>query len=304
MFDIKNLRKELQMDYVDMFGNAYQVLPKLNTYANNDNLYVGLDFFDQEFEYWAPYADVTVNVGSLPFLESAIDINNNGSKILSLLLDNDFGELTGRSIQSGFCTFPIFRFNANKLKEIDPVFFGKYAKAHGKTVEKCTLLNDQIADAKRTSGLFVFDDELLIGENYETLNGYLWALDGLVDRLTNPQEMENINFFADYNLQTGEIKLISTFDTPVADGECNKSIEVSLSEVEKAELISAMEHYCQSRYSGKSCLEFLNQERTMDGLKCIDVSEDKASLSRLIIDAKQKSDSFAQHTADLSVPER
>ena len=120
-----------EMEYVDLFGEHIRVHPKINMYANNNNLYVGLDYFDKEFVCWEPYCDVTVNVRKLPFLESAIDTNNNGDRILKFLVDQGFGELTSKVQPSGFSVFPVFRFNPDKLREIDPVMFSEYEKAAG-----------------------------------------------------------------------------------------------------------------------------------------------------------------------------
>lgn len=147
---MKDFNKELQMDYTDVFGGTYKVLPKLNSYLDNNNLYVGLDFYEEEGGFWAPYADVTVNVGRLPFLESAIDTNNNGQKIVDFLVENGFGELTDKVIPSGFCVFPVFRFNADKLKAIDSEFFKEYAKQYG--VSERSPLNDQIQKADQKDG--------------------------------------------------------------------------------------------------------------------------------------------------------
>ena len=117
------------LNYTDSYGETYQVKPTLNTYLVNSNLYVGLEYLDQECNAWLPYADVTVNIDSLPFLESAIDTNNNGPNILAFLTSNGFGSLTGYVQPSGLCAFPVFRFNADKLKEIDAEIFTEYEKA-------------------------------------------------------------------------------------------------------------------------------------------------------------------------------
>lgn len=139
---------EFVFEYNDRFGVTYQVMPNMNTYLNNDNLYLGLDFYDTDCQAWLPYADVTVNVGALPFLESAIDTNNNGNDILDFLVKNGFGELTGAAIKSGYCEFPVFKFNEDKLKEVDSFAFELYAKAHNK--ELCSLDN-VIIEAKHKS---------------------------------------------------------------------------------------------------------------------------------------------------------
>lgn len=146
---VKNNGRDQEMIYVDQFGYPNRVVPKINTYANNNNLYVGLDGYDDEYSCWDPYCDVTVNVGKLPFLESAIDTNNNGNKIIAFLEHNGFGRLTGKMLPSGYCWFPVFRFNAEKLKEIDAVGFAAYEKAHGRDAK---TLEEQIDAAEKGKG--------------------------------------------------------------------------------------------------------------------------------------------------------
>lgn len=57
------------------------------------------------------YSDVTVNLDSERSAGCQfIDTNNNGDQILDWLEENKFGERTGRTGKSGFCTYPEFNF--------------------------------------------------------------------------------------------------------------------------------------------------------------------------------------------------
>lgn len=140
--------KSLEMQYKSRWGSTVTVVPTLNTYLQNNNLYVGLEFFEKEYGCWEPFTDVTVNVGKLPFLESAIDTNNNGDAIIHFLVQNGFGELTDKFIPSGFCVYPVFRFNEEKLREIDNETFEQYASLVGprKNIES------QISEANKLKG--------------------------------------------------------------------------------------------------------------------------------------------------------
>lgn len=138
----------------DSYGDEVEVIPKLNMYRDNDNLYIGLDSFDEDLEGWDSYCDLTVNLFELPYLESAVDITYSGEEKIKFLTENGFGEPTGQTIASGFCVFPVFRFNEDKLKEIDPVLFAQYAKAHGKEIEQHSSLNEQIKDAEQKADSF------------------------------------------------------------------------------------------------------------------------------------------------------
>ena len=126
-------------EYDSEYGGKYIVAPKLATYLENDNIYVGLNFYDEEYTCWDSFSDVTVNIVPMPYLYSAIDTNNNGDSIVDFLEENGFGESTGKYVQSGYCMYPVFRFNEDKLKEIDPDVFADYAKSHG--MDKVSLDN-------------------------------------------------------------------------------------------------------------------------------------------------------------------
>lgn len=147
-------KNSLEMQYKTFWGATETVVPKLNTYVENNNLYVGLDCFDSDFEDWVPFTDVTVNVGKLPFLESAIDTNNNGNAIIDFLVKNGFGELTEKAIPSGYCVFPVFRFNEEKLREIDNDMFEQYASLVGprKDIESQISKANEIKDSQNPAG--------------------------------------------------------------------------------------------------------------------------------------------------------
>lgn len=109
--------------YTDNYGDDNDVRLVLDMYRDNNNLFVGLEEHDEEFDFWDSYCDVTVNIVRLPFLESAINMNYGGQEKIDFLVKNGFGEPAGYSLSSGFCTYPVFRFNADKIKELDPAFF-------------------------------------------------------------------------------------------------------------------------------------------------------------------------------------
>ena len=115
------------------YSGTYQVVPKLGIYENGHNLYLCLDAFDQDFGGYDFFADITVNLdyGTMPYLHSAIDTNNNGQEVIEFLEKNGFGQSTGVRLPSGYISFPMFQFNEQKLREIDPQVFEEYAKNYG-----------------------------------------------------------------------------------------------------------------------------------------------------------------------------
>lgn len=132
-----------------------------------------------------------------------------------------------------------------------------------------------------TESLFVFDDELIVDDDNQTINGYLWAMDALVDRLPVSDEKFNINFYADYDVVSGNITVCSTYLMDENGTKGQKIVPVPLEDSEKAVLVDAMEAYCQATHS-MSCLELVNDIRTSNGLNAISINksqtlEDKIS---------------------------
>lgn len=125
--------------------------------------------------------------------------------------------------------------------------------------------------ATELSTKFIFDDEILINDDRQSVNGYLWAVDYLVDKLPSSQEMENINFYADYNVLTGNVKIQASFYVPDENGktgERNEIVEVELTPQEKTELSEVLQAYCKTRYL-QTCLEFVNEIRRDENLPII-----------------------------------
>lgn len=132
----------------------------------------------------------------------------------------------------------------------------------------------------------VFEDDIYLDDDYERLSGYLWAVDGLVDRLSSAESMDNINFYADYAVRTGEVELISTYYTLVDGAEVQKVVSLPLTDEEKAMLVNGLEGYCQQEYK-QSCLEYINEARDANRLPLIETSS-KSSLAVQIESAEGK----------------
>lgn len=125
--------------------------------------------------------------------------------------------------------------------------------------------------ATELSTKFIFADEILINDDRQSVNGYLWAVDYLVDKLPSSQEMENINFYVDYNVLTSDIKLQASFYVPDENqktSEKNEIVEVELTPQEKIELTEVLQSYCKTRYL-QTCLEFVNKIRRDENLPII-----------------------------------
>ena len=96
------------------WGKEHPITFSLSRYAENGNLRVAL--ITHEDGYPEPWSTLTVNLRIKCEENCAfIDINNNGREIISWLLENNLGLLTGREIRSGFCVYPEFIFFPDEL---------------------------------------------------------------------------------------------------------------------------------------------------------------------------------------------
>ncbi len=104
---------------LNAWGKDHPITFRLNHYADNGNLYVGM--VTHEDGYAEPWSDLTVNLDVKCAEDCAfIDTNNNGEQILLWLIQNKLGDLTGRMQPSGFCLFPEFKFNMDELMKYVP----------------------------------------------------------------------------------------------------------------------------------------------------------------------------------------
>ena len=100
------------------YGKDHPMTFELANYADNGSLYVGL--ITNEAGYAEPWSNLTVNLRGSKWCEpncAYIDVNNNGDGIIDWLVDNGFGNVTEKLGVSGFCVYPEFRFNMEKLME-------------------------------------------------------------------------------------------------------------------------------------------------------------------------------------------
>ena len=92
----------------------------LNSYIDNDNLYVGLESRSKENPgCWESYTDITVNLNSLPPFHAYVDNRACNRHVYDFLTNNRIAEPAGFEYQG----FRMFRFNPDRLKELAPEQF-------------------------------------------------------------------------------------------------------------------------------------------------------------------------------------
>lgn len=109
---------EKTMKLHSQFGGEYEVSLEISRYLNNGCIYIGLVTNEEGFP--EPYGDLTVNLeGRVPDYCGYVDINNM-PELERFMEENDLGEFTGLTKRSGFCKYPLYLFNVDKLREMCP----------------------------------------------------------------------------------------------------------------------------------------------------------------------------------------
>ena len=94
------------------FDRDVEVFFTLTRYSMNNNLCINMVEVNE-----GPWSTLTTNFDvALAPNEAFVDTNNN-TGIAEILVENGIAEPTGKGIKSGFCTYPLFKFNLDKVEE-------------------------------------------------------------------------------------------------------------------------------------------------------------------------------------------
>ena len=107
--------------------HQYKVRIKVRVYINNGNMFIGLVSDNRAQE---SFADITVNLDHImaPFQAC---INNYGpgqEDAIDFLERYGLATPTGQIFDSGFVSVPVYQFDMEKLKELDPQGVENYLK--------------------------------------------------------------------------------------------------------------------------------------------------------------------------------
>ena len=130
-------------EIVDSFGDSIEVEAELflcNTYdfMGNKMPGLGIQLYDvDEDGFRGPYATLTQNFGEFLSARDCAYIDTNNCSFARQLLAMGFCEDTGFTKQSGFCTYPLWKFDRNFLIEIDVNgVYGAYEKKFEEYMEQ------------------------------------------------------------------------------------------------------------------------------------------------------------------------
>ena len=122
-------KTEGTLELKTQFGTTENVTLTVNTYVDNNSLYVGMTTAEDGFP--EPYGDVTVNLlSSVPPYCAFVDTNNM-PELEDFLVKNGIAEFTGLMQKSGYCSYPLYQFNVEKMRGLCPDGMAAYEQENG-----------------------------------------------------------------------------------------------------------------------------------------------------------------------------
>lgn len=110
------MNKQLEME--SRFSGKVKLELEISSYMDNNRIYIGL--VEVDGEYPEPFADLTVNISApCPDYCGYVDINN-CPELEGFIEKYGLGEFTGLMGNSGFCSYPLYLFDPEKLREVAP----------------------------------------------------------------------------------------------------------------------------------------------------------------------------------------
>ncbi len=108
-----------------VYGDTYLVRLNMYKYTQNNTLAIEVQYYDEDSNMWMSFQMLTVNLthGCAGGNKVYIDVNNFGGAEM-LIEETGIGESTGIIEQSGFCVYPLYSINMDRLREI--AFENKY----------------------------------------------------------------------------------------------------------------------------------------------------------------------------------
>lgn len=101
---------------------TYTLRLSMHRYASNNSLAVLAECFDKDFDAYVPFCDVTVNLEETSMIPAFVGegfafVDENDTPGIGKTLEKaGLASFTGIMGQSGFCAYPLYKFDLDKLR--------------------------------------------------------------------------------------------------------------------------------------------------------------------------------------------
>lgn len=103
---------------VNLYGDDFEIVGvACAKYNYGDNLAIQLYSKDKEYGIIEPFATLTTNLHPLYGDNLAYIDTNNCSWAVEFIKKYKLGKPTGKTMQSGFCTYPLYEMDVKELKK-------------------------------------------------------------------------------------------------------------------------------------------------------------------------------------------
>lgn len=174
------------------FGATHPIQLQVTSYLNGN---LAIQMVTWESGDPEPWATLTVNLPGQRQKDHAFIDTNADSEFPTWLIRHGLAIPTGRTMQSGFCTYPEYRFRANRLQELDPEGYAGYLKNFERRCSASHANQLRYADTKnrtKTITLYMFIAMILMGllayliYSLKIIYSIAWSLEEVVTELVVP----------------------------------------------------------------------------------------------------------------------
>ena len=147
-------------EIITFTGEKRLIKPRLELYTHKDymnkdlpGLAIMLDDVTTGEQEVEPYCDLTTSFGEFIGIKNCAYIDTNNCDFADQLLKAGIGKDTGFYKASGFCTYPLWVFDENFLKEIGAENYEKYSQSYDEYMHEVYGGNDEIVDDDEDEGI-------------------------------------------------------------------------------------------------------------------------------------------------------
>lgn len=133
----------------DISGKEVKLIPELvvivvQDFMGEDQHNIGMNLYVEDEYGLEPYATLTVNFGEFIGAKDCAYIDTNNCYFAEQLLKQGVATDTGLTKQSGFCTYPLWKFDEDFLKGVDEKLYSLYSEEYDAYMESmCPSEDDQ-----------------------------------------------------------------------------------------------------------------------------------------------------------------